>query len=192
MKQSWNGCGVHRESVCLLASDVQSGDEIAGVEKHLATCARCREYYDSIKCVSAPFTNWEKSFSHVEANQRIQAQWAREFQTAVEPDSSRRSAFLTSFGGWCRDLIWPCRRAWTGFAAVWLAILALNYSSREKPQSLPLTSSRPSLETVQAYLEHEGFLPASNTTDERRRANPAKPPLPSPRSDRGRGMNTSA
>ncbi|HTY88289.1 MAG TPA: hypothetical protein VMB80_12550 [Candidatus Acidoferrum sp.] len=30
-----------------------------------------------------------------------------------------------------REVIWPCRRIWTGLAAVWLLILAVNLSMRD-------------------------------------------------------------
>ncbi len=35
-----------------------------------------------------------------------------------------------------RELIWPCRRIWTGLAAVWLLILAVNFSMRDVVSSV--------------------------------------------------------
>src|SRR2546421_2020885 len=127
MRRLFNRCGRYRANLCLLASGVLTNQESASVENHLANCAGCRKYYDEAKGVAAPLANWESAFSHIEPTQTVQARWAKDFQAATDPIQPPRSALIISFLDWCHGMIWPCRGIWTGFAAVWLALFAINF-----------------------------------------------------------------
>ena len=40
------------------------------------------------------------------------------------------------------ELVWPCRRAWTGFAVVWVALLGVHLATpRDAVKAAPLTAS---------------------------------------------------
>jgi anti-sigma factor RsiW len=184
MNRSLNACGHYRADLCLRASGALMDEGSAKVENHLATCGGCRKYYDEVKSVTAPLANWEKAFSHIEPNQTVQARWAKEFRAATEPVHQPRFGVSISVLDWCRDLIWPGRRIWAGFAATWLLILAVNFSTRDTTQSLPIKTSRPSPEMLRAFLRSEAFLAELTKTGESRMAEPPKPSLPTPRSER--------
>jgi hypothetical protein len=184
MRRIPNGCGQHRANVCLLAGGALADPERTRLEQHLATCINCRNYYDEVKRVTAPIAGWEGAFSQVEANPTVQARWAKDLSAALEPVRPTRFTLLVSLLDWGRDLFWPCRRIWAGFAAVWLALLAFNVSTREPAPSLAMKASRPSQDMVRAYLEGEGFVAEWTTPDHSRVAEPPKPPLPRPRSER--------
>jgi hypothetical protein len=86
---------------------------------------------------------------------------------------------------WCKEVIWPCRRIWTGLAAVWLILLGINLSEQHPAQTDAAKHSQPSLEMVRAYLTHEGFL--AKPSGDRQNGTAERPalPVPSPRSEQG-------
>lgn len=180
---SWfsKSCGPCRADLCLLASGALADHEQARLEKHLAACPDCRKHYDEINLLAAPLAQWEEAFSAIEPDDTVRGRWAKHFQAALEPIQPPRSTLLDAFFDWCRDLIWPCRRIWTGFAAIWLVILAVDLSLRDTESE---KSSRPSSEMVRAFLKSEGFLPEFANPAKSRVARPPQPALPQPRSER--------
>jgi anti-sigma factor RsiW len=183
MRRFSNGCGRHRANICLLAAGALAGEETAAVKNHLATCSNCQSFYAEVKRVTLPLAEWEKTFSHVEANQTVQARWAKSFSTATEtahPSGTR----LFSILDWANDIFRPCYRIWAGFAAVWLAIAVINFSIHEPANPQAGKASRPSPEIVRAYLEGENFLADWNRLENARITTPQKQPPPQPRSER--------
>src|SRR6266545_4234255 len=82
-----------------------------------------------------------------------------------------------------RELIWPCRRAWAGMAALWLVIGGINWQLSDTPKmtASARSASAPALfETLeeQRRLLAELISPASSQSAEPPRRNPK------PRSDR--------
>jgi hypothetical protein len=59
---------------------------------------------------------------------------------------------------WC-ELIFPCRRIWTGLAAVWILIFIVNASQRDGSQTAVANSS-PSLEMMMTFRDQQKFLDA--------------------------------
>jgi hypothetical protein len=96
-----------------------------------------------------------------------------------------------NFVSWClggsnklwRELIWPCRRIWTGLAVVWLLILAVNFSLRDNSQTIAMKSS-PSPEMILTFRQQERLLAELIGQNEPRAAEPPKLFLPQPRSER--------
>ncbi|MGO9478040.1 MAG: hypothetical protein ACLQAH_02295 [Limisphaerales bacterium] len=80
------------------------------------------------------------------------------------------------------ELIWPCRRIWTGLAAAWILILAANVSLRE--QSPALLKSGPSAEMMMTLKDQQKIL-AELLTDHSlpRDADRQKIFLPKPRTE---------
>ncbi len=178
------GCGHQRVNLGLLASGALADQERASVENHLATCADCQKYFAELKRVTQPLAGWDKTFSEVEVSNAARTRWEREFLAATKTVRRNRIALLTPVLEWCHDLVWPSRRIWAGFAGVWLAILAVNLSTRDPALSLAAKGSRPSPEMVRAYLMGEGFLAEWNRLEKSRVTEPPKPLSPPPRSER--------
>ncbi len=190
MSRILNPCGEYRKNLCLLACRGLSSAPAAviltrGRETPLqAACADCRKYYEEIQRVSVPLANWEQNFTQVEPSQAALARWEKHFAAATAPASPARFALIFSILDWVHDMIWPCRRIWAGLAAVWLVIIGINSSTRESFQTLAGGTSRPPFEMVRAYLEAEGFAAEWAGPDRSRVAEPSKPSLPPPRSER--------
>jgi hypothetical protein len=55
------------------------------------------------------------------------------------------------------ELIWPCRRIWTGLAVVWILILIVNVSQRDGSQT-NFTKSPPSPEMVMTFRDQQKLL----------------------------------
>jgi hypothetical protein len=46
------------------------------------------------------------------------------------------------------ELVWPCRRIWTGLAAIWILIFIVNFSQRDSSQVHLAKSSSPAAMTM--------------------------------------------
>ena len=57
-----------------------------------------------------------------------------------------------------RELIWPCRRTWTGLVAVWMALLIFNVSQRDKSELAARKLPPPSPEAIMAWRQQEKLL----------------------------------
>ena len=55
------------------------------------------------------------------------------------------------------ELVWPCRRIWTGLAAVWVLIFVFNLSQRD-PSELMARKSSPTPEMILAFQQEEMLL----------------------------------
>jgi hypothetical protein len=84
-----------------------------------------------------------------------------------------------------RELLWPCPRAWAGLAAVWVAILAVNFAtSVPAPESEIRRAALPAPEKWQMLrLQQEMLAELAAATEE---PDPGKaiPSIPQPRSQR--------
>ena len=158
MKQLFNRCGRYRQSLCLLAGGALPESQRAGIETHLAVCADCRNYCDEIKNVAGPLANWEKDFAHIEPDRALQLRWAKAVRTAGEPKSIRPlSPALALRTAW-RELIWPCRRTWSGLAAAWLGIAIFNLSHPDHREIVTAKSTIPPSEMRLALQEQRRIL----------------------------------
>jgi hypothetical protein len=184
MSRIFNPCGEYRKGLCLLAAGALPPREHKEAETHVAACADCRKYYEGIQRVTVPLVNWEHNFAQVEPSRATVARWEKDFAAALAPAPAARFGFINSILDWVRDMTWPCRRIWAGFAAVWLMIIGINFSTREGYQNFAEGHTRPSPEMVRAYLEAEGFLAESTWPDKSRVAESPKHSLPPPRSER--------
>lgn len=181
---SWfsNHCGRYREDICLLANGALPAGESDEVRGHLAECGNCRAYYEDIKRVAAPLANWERYFTQIEPNPAMQMRWAKAIEAATEPRSPHSSQSWGSV--FWRELVWPCRHAWTGMAALWFVMLWINVGSSDHRQATMNARSAPAAEVWQALEERRRLLaelvpPALSQ--------PAEPPRqngPRPRSER--------
>lgn len=82
-----------------------------------------------------------------------------------------------------RELIWPCRRAWTGLAAVWLGLLIVNVSTTDSTQLAAKSAVIPSPEMLMALREQRRLLSELVQPWPTETPKPPKPAAPAPRSE---------
>ena len=104
-------------------------------------------------------------------------------QAAANTKSIRRPEPQNVFFNCWLELIWPCRRIWTGLAAVWIALFIFNFSQRDPSELMARKSPPPSPEMILAFRQQERLLAELIGPNETRAAEPPKPFLPQPRSE---------
>ena len=76
-------------------------------------------------------------------------------------EQSFPAVFVTSLLGcsnklWL-ELVWPCRRIWTGLAAVWVLLFIVNFSQHSGSQTIAAKSS-PTMEMMTSFRDQEKML----------------------------------
>ncbi len=94
----------------------------------------------------------------------IPPEWRTEILATKRTTS--RSKRVTPFHGaastdsvaWWRQWLGPSPAAWAGLAAVWLVILAVNFSMRDELQAVEKSSLPPPREVIMALQQQERLL----------------------------------
>jgi anti-sigma factor RsiW len=171
MKWMRNRCCC-RQDISLLAADALDQEEKIALERHLAACEECRTYYSEIKLLTAPLADWERNLSAVVAAPAARMRWAKAVQEAEQVSAPNRNPnpqrlrlglrlrLRIGMGFWpivWGELIWPSRYAWTGMAALWVAMLAINGSlaNHQRGAGDPAASSQ---EMMQAWADQNRVL----------------------------------
>jgi anti-sigma factor RsiW len=178
------------------------------IERHLATCPACARLLAEEEKLEARMvaglnrgtrtaTLWEQIERSVVAAAPLSpdlfaeceglTRSRREPQRAAERSPSLRtaaylcvSALIRLRAGWQAS-----RWAWSGLAAVWVGILALNFAAREPGAPLVAGQDLPSASEMGFALKQKQLLMAGlAVTSEPAPADRPKAALPSPRSDR--------
>ncbi|HSY74542.1 MAG TPA: hypothetical protein VK810_03650 [Dongiaceae bacterium] len=84
---------------------------------------------------------------------------------------------------WLRELFWPHPKAWAGLAAVWVAIVALDLSTRDDSQIVAKKSAQPSPEIVAEVRQQKLMFAQLIGSSDMREAEPPKF-FPRPRTER--------
>jgi putative zinc finger protein len=158
MKWFWNPCRRVRREICLLAAGALPEQDRPELERHLAACSACRNYYNEIKALAAPLAGWEKNFAHIEPTQAMQERWAGAVQASGGIPAPREPLLKTIWRNVWRELIWPCRRAWVGLAALWLVLLAINARLSDHPMQLTGGGPSAASEIMQSWEEQTRIL----------------------------------
>jgi len=114
----------------------------------------------------------------------LPGEWRAEILAAArEARGLRHSSFVIRHS-WLATLLWPHPKAWAGLAAVWLAIVALNFSMRERSPVLAAKTTPPPPEMVVELRQQQKMLaeligPAEVSVADRQRVL-----FPKPRSER--------
>ena len=153
------------------------------VRAHLAECADCRKYHDEIMSLAKPLAGWEANFAHVKPTRDAQIRWAKAVQAAANTKSSRRPEPQNVFFNCWLELIWPCRRIWTGLAAVWIALFIFNFSQRDPSELMARKSPPVSPEMILVFRQQQQLLAELIGPNETRAVEPPKPFVPQPRSE---------
>jgi hypothetical protein len=82
-----------------------------------------------------------------------------------------------------RELFWPSRRIWTGLAAIWILIFAVNFSQRDKSEMMAGKTPLPSPEMILVLGQQERLLAELTDQQEAHDAEPPRLFLPQPRSE---------
>ena len=90
--------------------------------------ADCRKYCEEMETVTGLLTNWEGHFTPLQPDRAVQNRWASAVHAADRLEPVRWLTPGLVFREWWRDVIRPHRRFWAGLAAVWVVILAGNFS----------------------------------------------------------------
>ncbi len=114
---------------------------------------------------------------------QMPADWRAEILGAAASSVPRHAAPNTKRTSWWRELLWPCPQAWAGLAAVWVVILAINFSTRERGEIVAQKTEPPSQQEMMAMEEQKRIMAKlRGTFDE-----PAEQPktfVPRPRGER--------
>jgi hypothetical protein len=79
--------------------------------------------------------------------------------------ATRKQNFLASLVAGLRDgsnplwreLVWPCRRIWTGLAVIWILIFAVNFSQRDRTPAT-LAKSTPTAGMMMTFRDQQKML----------------------------------
>ncbi|MEK7707403.1 MAG: hypothetical protein AAB380_05350 [Verrucomicrobiota bacterium] len=115
--------------------------------------------------------------------------WRTEILTAARASGSRPSTLDSRPSPWWRELLWPCPQAWAGVAAVWLVILAVNFTTRETTsRNFARQAAPPSPETLMVLRQQHLLLAELVERPEPRAADQPKSVPPRPHSQRREEM----
>ena len=128
----------------------------------------------------------------------IPAEWRGEILAAVAADVNRRNRpvreftfaatpfrrFFSSLNSQLSTLLWPHPRAWAGLAAVWILILAVNFSMRDQSPVRAEKSSPPSPEVIVELRQQQRLLAELIGPRDTSDADRSKSFVPQPRSER--------
>ena len=158
MSWFWNPCRRVRREICLLAAGALPEQDRPELEQHLAACSACRSYCNEIKALAAPLAGWEKKFAQIEPTQAMQKRWAGAVQATAAQAAAHEPLLKNFWRNVWRELIWPCRHAWVGLAALWLVLLAVNARLSDHPMQLAGGRSSSASEIMQSWEEQTRIL----------------------------------
>ncbi len=89
----------------------------------------------------------------------------REVVAGLNHQDTKTPSFLPGFVSLCLggsnklwlELIWPCRRIWTGLAAIWILIFIVNVSLHDGSQTM-MAKSSPTPEMTMTFREQQKWL----------------------------------
>lgn len=157
---SWlfDPCWRHRRNLALLASGVLPDAEKDQMARHLAGCTTCQSYFAEAKSLVAPLRNWEGEFKRLEPTGTVRARWEAAIHAAGHPKFEQRQTPAGAVREWCREVVRPYRRIWAALAAVWVLILAGQFSLREHPQIEAAKSISAQQRVTLAFKERQKIL----------------------------------
>jgi anti-sigma factor RsiW len=178
-------CGRFRESICLLTSGALPDEDKTAVEAHLAICAPCRKYCEELRALTVPLANWERTFAHIKPNKNVEIRLSEmNRQSAPIREFTFAATVMYALATPYRELIWPARRIWAGFALVWLVIAAVNLADSDRAEVAMSKSKVPQGGMVLAWEQEQKLCRDLLDPPDAREAENLKALPPKPRSDR--------
>ncbi|MGO9584629.1 MAG: hypothetical protein ACLP2Y_00250 [Limisphaerales bacterium] len=119
---------------------------------------------------------------------RIPADWREEIlregrRAAVLEIGPADTAALPKWS-WPTTLLWPHPKAWAGLAAIWVLILAVNFSARDRSPAVAENFAPPSPEVVADLRQQQRMLAELIGPRDTSDADRSKSFAPQPRSER--------
>lgn len=122
---------------------------------------------------------------------QVPASWREEILTAAESAAATRHAPPVTRSSWLSTLnhqlstvLWPHPKAWAGLAAIWIVILALDFSVRDRSPVVAETSVPPSPEVIVELRQQQRMLAELIGSRDSHDADRSKSFVPQPRSER--------
>jgi hypothetical protein len=129
---------------------------------------------------------------------QVPAEWRADILSAARqaapPQHAPRTAqhaapsLLSTLRYQLSTLLWPHPAAWAGLAAVWLVILGLNHATPDALPRMAKGSLPAAPQLFMAFQAQEQLLAELLGPRETPVAEPPKPTVPRPRSERGRAF----
>jgi hypothetical protein len=104
--------------------------------------------------------------------------------TSCHSSRATRHTFFSTLNAQLSTILWPHPRAWAGLAAVWILILAVNFSMRDKSPVLAEKSLPPSPEVIVELRQQQRLLAELIGPRDTSDADRSKSLVPPPRSER--------
>jgi hypothetical protein len=127
----------------------------------------------------------------------VPAEWRGEILTAAEsaavtrhPPPVTRPSWLSTLNAQLSTILWPHPKAWAGLAAIWIVILAVDFSARDKSPVVAEKSAPPSPEVLVELRQQQRMLAELIGSRDIRDADRSKSFVPQPRSERAEFMTT--
>jgi hypothetical protein len=122
---------------------------------------------------------------------QVPAEWREEIlDVAATRQKSRveRHSFLSTLNSRLSTIFWPHPTAWAGLAAVWIFILAVDFSQRDLSSAVVESHAPPPLEIIVAMRQQQRLLAELLGPRETRDADRQTVFPPKPRSECGERM----
>jgi hypothetical protein len=103
---------------------------------------------------------------------------------ARNPSPVTRLSWFSTLNSQLSTILWPYPKAWAGLAAVWILILAVDFSARDKTPVMAEKSSPPSPEVIVELRQQQRMLAELIGPRDTRDADRSKSFVPQPRSER--------
>jgi anti-sigma factor RsiW len=150
MKWFCNRCRQRRQDLCLLAADALDADRKPELERHLASCRACHDYFAAVSRAASPLARWQKSSPPLEATPQAKSRWNNAVRQAQTPNPVWLVVWL--------ELIRPNRQAWAGLAALWVLLLAVNSQLSDPRHPSADRHAFPASDMWQAWQEQNQIL----------------------------------
>ena len=117
---------------------------------------------------------------------RIPAEWRQEILVAADVNrrSNREFTFAATIMLWLRRILWPSPVAWAGLAAIWILILAVDFSVDDKTPVIAEKTAPPSPAVIAQLQQQQRLLAELMGPRESSDADRSKLLAPRPRSER--------
>jgi hypothetical protein len=114
---------------------------------------------------------------------QVPAGWRGEILASASDAMANNQAARATPPSFLSTILWPHPKAWAGLAAVWIVILAVNFSMRDPTPVVAEKSAPPSPEVIGEMKQQRRLLAELIGPRDAPEADRSKPLVPRPRSE---------